>query len=166
MERLFTIGAYGFDSGHFFEVLDEAKVDLFLDIRRRRGVRGRDYAFANAGRLQEELEARGIDYRHVIELAPDQETRTLQDQEDAAQRVARRKRAVLGEAFISAYRQRTLEPFDWDALVKELEGFRRPVLFCVERMPEACHRHLVAARLVEVTGVPVTDLVLEGAQGG
>jgi uncharacterized protein (DUF488 family) len=159
MERLFTIGAYGFDAEAFFDALQRAKVDLFLDLRRRRGVRGRLYSFANARRLQQELEARGIAYRHLIELAPDPATRELQNREDVAQRVAKRQRASLGEAFVADYTQRTLEPFDWEALVRDLEAFQRPVLFCVERAPEACHRHLVAARLVNVTAVPVTDLV-------
>lgn len=129
MERLFTIGAYGFDAQGFFAALQEAQVDLFLDLRRRRGVRGRDYAFANAGRLQRELEARGIFYRHLITLAPDQETRELQSREDAAHRVARRRRETLGDAFIADYTRRTLEPFDWPALLGELEEYRRPVLF-------------------------------------
>jgi hypothetical protein len=67
MERLFTIGAYGFDADHFFDTLQQANVDLFLDIRRRRGVRGSEYAFANANRLQEELEAQagGPHARHT-----------------------------------------------------------------------------------------------------
>ena len=35
MERLFTIGAHGFDSEGFFGALQEVKIDLFLDLRRR-----------------------------------------------------------------------------------------------------------------------------------
>jgi uncharacterized protein (DUF488 family) len=159
MERLFTIGAYGFDAGSFFDALQRAQVDLFLDLRRRRGMRGGLYAFANARRLQEELESRGTAYRHIVELAPDPATRELQHREDAADRVAKRRRTSLGEAFVADYTQRTLEPFDWDALVGELEGFLRPVLFCVERAPEACHRHLVAERLARAAGVSVTDLL-------
>jgi uncharacterized protein (DUF488 family) len=159
MERLFTIGAYGVDAEGFFDALRRAKVDLFLDLRRRRGMRGRSYSFANAGRLTQELEARGVVYRHLIELAPDPATRELQNRQDTAERVAKRQRTSLGAAFIADYTQRTLEPFDWSALARELEAFQRPVLFCVERAPEACHRHLVAARLASVMSVPVTDLM-------
>jgi uncharacterized protein (DUF488 family) len=159
MDRLFTIGAYGWDPETFFQTLEQAQVDLFLDIRRRRGVRGREYAFANATRLQQELETRGITYRHEIGLAPDQVTRDLQARDDAEKRIARRKREALGDAFIADYLERTLEPFDTGVLVDDLMSFRRPVLFCVERAPEACHRHLVAERLAKETGVPVTDLV-------
>jgi uncharacterized protein (DUF488 family) len=159
MERLFTIGAYGFDAESFFAALHKAEVDLFLDLRRHRGVRGSDYAFANAARLQRELQDRGIAYRHLLDLAPDQETRELQSRHDRSERVARRKRTALGEEFVTEYTHRALDPFDWNALMSELEAFHRPVLFCVERTPEACHRHLAAARLAGVAGVPVTDLV-------
>lgn len=159
MDRLFTIGAYGFDAESFFAALEGAKVDLFLDLRRRRGVRGAQYAFGNANRLMAGLEARGIPYRHVIELAPDNATRALQHDEDIAGRVARRQRSSLSDGFISAYRRDTLEPFDWDAFLGELQPFSRPVLFCVEGRPEACHRHLVAERVASLTGVPVTNLL-------
>lgn len=159
MERLFTIGAYGYDAESFFTALQEARIDLFLDIRRRRGIRGPLYTFGNAGRLTKELEARGIDYRHIIDLAPDDATRRLQHEKDADSHIARRERTRLSEEFVMDYTQRTLEPFDWDPLIEELKGVQRPVLFCVERTPEACHRHLVAERLAGLAGVPVSDLV-------
>lgn len=158
MDRLFTVGVYGFDAGSFFDALQRARIDLFLDLRRRRGVRGRVYSFANAGRLTAELELREIAYRHVIELAPDLATRELQRQEDALGRVSARKRTALGETFIADYTRRTLDPFDWDALIAELAQFQRPVLFCVETEPRACHRSLAAARLAGATLVPVTNL--------
>ena len=60
MEHLFTIGAHGYHSGDFFNALRDADIDLFVDIRRRRGMRGRVYSYANATRLQDELQARGI----------------------------------------------------------------------------------------------------------
>jgi uncharacterized protein (DUF488 family) len=159
MERLYTVGVYGWEPESFFDRLEEAKIDLFLDIRRRRGVRGREYAFANAARLQAELERRGIVYRHLLALAPENATRALQTREDQAQGVARRKREALGEAFVDDYTSRTMAPFDWDELIDELQTVQRPVLFCVERSPEACHRGLVARRLAQETGVPVTDLM-------
>jgi uncharacterized protein (DUF488 family) len=159
MERLFTIGAYGYDAKGFFNALRKAEVDLFLDIRRRRGIRGPDYTFGNAGRLTKELAARGIAYRHLIELAPEEETRRLQKQADASEHVPTRRRAQLSQAFIADYTHRTLDTFDWQALIEELHDVRRPVLFCVEASPSACHRHLVAEQLAELTTVPVTHLV-------
>src|SRR5579864_4901548 len=116
MERLFTIGAYGFDADSFFTALQHAKIDLFLDIRRRRGLRGSLYAFANASRLQQELEARNIAYRHLIDLAPDQETRELQNEADEASRLPKRQRESLAPAFVEEYTHRTLEPFDMNQL--------------------------------------------------
>jgi uncharacterized protein (DUF488 family) len=159
MQRLYTIGAYGFEPDTFFDALEKAKIDLFLDIRRRRGVRGRQYSFANASRLQAELGKRGIAYRHVIELAPDNVTRALQAEADKQTGVARRKRSRLGEAFAEDYTRRVLDSFDFHALAQELKEFDRPVLFCVEGAPEACHRSLAAARLAKVADVPVTHLV-------
>ena len=159
MERLYTIGAYGFDEEHFFGQLHDAKVDLFLDLRRRRGMRGTVYSFANAMRLQQELEDRVIVYRHAIDLAPQPETRELQRREDAQARVAKRQRKSLGKTFVDDYTSSTLESFDWEGMIKDLQAFRRPVLFCVERSPEACHRSIVAVRLARDTGILVTDLV-------
>lgn len=158
MERLYTIGAYGFDADHFFGALEDAHVDLFLDIRRRRGIRGPLYTFGNAGRLQEELAKRGIAYRHILALAPDEETRALQREADERSGQPRRDRAALSHAFARDYTERTMEPFDWDALSSDLASVKRPVLFCVERTPDACHRGLVAARLAALAGVPVTHL--------
>lgn len=158
MDELLTIGAYGFTSDSFFVALKDAGIDCFLDLRRRRGVRGAQYAFANAGRLQKELASRHIAYRHVLELAPDEETRDLQGQHDKAMKIARRKREVLGGAFVADYTQRTLRPYDFTSLIADLRQCRRPVLFCVEASPRACHRGLVAARLADLTGVPLRHL--------
>ncbi len=48
LPRIVTLGVYGRSEAEFFATLQHAQVDLFCDIRRRRGVRGRDYAFANS----------------------------------------------------------------------------------------------------------------------
>lgn len=44
LERLLTIGVYGKSETEFFDQLSRAGVDLFRDIRQRRGVRGSQYA--------------------------------------------------------------------------------------------------------------------------
>src|SRR4029079_2390580 len=72
VERVVTIGAYGFTAERFFAALREAGVDTFLDIRQRRGVRGAEYAFANHGRLTASLEGMGIRYLHERGWAPRQ----------------------------------------------------------------------------------------------
>jgi hypothetical protein len=68
--RVGTIGVYGFDADRFFAAVLDARTDLFCDLRARRGVRGREYAFVNARRLEQRLGELGIAYRHFPELAP------------------------------------------------------------------------------------------------
>jgi uncharacterized protein (DUF488 family) len=46
-----TIGVYGWTLERFLDALHETDVGLLVDVRQRRGVRGREYAWANAGRL-------------------------------------------------------------------------------------------------------------------
>ena len=38
IEKIVTIGAYGYDADRFFAALQGAGVDTFCDVRRRRGV--------------------------------------------------------------------------------------------------------------------------------
>jgi hypothetical protein len=158
--RLVTIGAYGWDEEGFFRALVGAEVDFFCDLRARRGVRGSIYAFANSERLQAGLAGLGIRYLHCKELAPSAETRSAQYAADRAAGIAKRQRAVLGQAFIDAYRRERLEGFDSAAFVAGLGPEARvAALFCVEREPAACHRSLLAARLAADLGVEVVHLL-------
>jgi uncharacterized protein (DUF488 family) len=93
--RIVTIGVYGFSEEAFFRTLQEAGVDTFCDIRWRRGVRGREYAFANSARLQKRLAELGIRYLHFRELAPSPELRKRQTAADKAAGVEKRKRTGL-----------------------------------------------------------------------
>ena len=157
--ELFTIGVYGYSEDAFFDSLTTAGIDTFCDIRRRRGVRGSDYAFANATWLQEELAKRGVRYLHLLQLAPTQEVRERQAAVDVTQHVARRKREELSPEFIDAYRACCLSTFDSYQFVRDIgPDARRVALFCVERTAAACHRSLVAARIAEDLGVAVTHL--------
>ncbi|MGH2908226.1 MAG: DUF488 family protein, partial [Solirubrobacteraceae bacterium] len=78
MARIATIGVYGFDGERFVEALDEAGVTMVIDVRQRRGVRGSQYAWANAGRLTRRLAEQRLGYAHHPELAPTTELRELQ----------------------------------------------------------------------------------------
>jgi len=157
--RLVTIGVYGFTAEAFFAALQRAGVDTFCDIRWRRGVRGREYAFANSNRLQQRLAELGIRYLHVRELAPSPALRQRQAAADKAEGVAKRKRAALGELFVTAYREERLAAFDSREFVEQLGPNARVVaLFCVEREPAACHRSLLAERLQGDLGVEVVHL--------
>jgi uncharacterized protein (DUF488 family) len=153
-----TIGVYGFAREGVLAALRDAGVDLLVDVRRRRGVRGSEYAWANAARLQEALAGAGIAYRHLIELAPPAELIRLQGRIDDEAGIARRARAGLSDAFRARYDREVLERVDLAAVAGALADAERPALLCVERLPEACHRALAAEALGAVTGVPVTHL--------
>jgi uncharacterized protein (DUF488 family) len=149
---------YGFTAEEFMRTLGEAEVRRLLDVRQRRGVRGPDYAWANAKRLQAALAEAGIEYEHHPELAPTTELRQLQYAEDARQGVGKRSRTVLAPAYVERYTREILDRADLGALAASLPADGVAALFCVERDPEACHRSLVADRLAAEYGVTVTHL--------
>ena len=154
-----TIGVVGFDAATFFQALVDAQVDTLCDIRRRRAVRGAEYAFANSRRLQERLAALGIRYLHYIDLSPSNELRRQQETADKQEHTARRKRAVLSAQFVQGYEQSVLADFDAAAFAESLGPAAHVVaLLCVEREPAACHRGLLAAKLHKDLGVKVTHL--------
>ncbi len=157
MPDVLTIGAYGWGEATFFPALQSAGVRTFCDIRRRRGVRGHEYAFANAGRLQARLTELGIAYVHRLDLAPSDALRQAQARADAEHRTARRSRAELTPEFAAAFENEVMSGFDAKAFLEEFAGREPVVLFCVERDPQACHRGLVAARLAEA-GATVSHL--------
>ena len=120
-----------------------------LDVRQRRGVRGSEYAWANAARLQAVLAKAGIAYRHHKELAPTTELRQLQYREDERLGVGKRSRRELVPEYVHRYVTEILDGADLAGLVPE--GVPT-VLLCVERDPEACHRSLIADRLAAEYG--------------
>jgi len=153
-----TIGAFGWSESAFFGALVDTRVGLFCDIRRRRGVRGAEYAFVNSARLQARLHELSIPYIHRLDLAPSEAIRRVQAEADAREGIAKRARSRLGDAFVGAYTAEHLEGFDARGFLDET-GSNRPVcLFCVEREPAACHRSLVA-RALEAAGATVEHLV-------
>ncbi len=147
MTEIATIGVYGWDLERFLAALRGRAVTQLLDVRQRRGVRGREYAWANATRLQAALHDAHVDYRHYPELAPTTELRHLQYAEDDRQGVGKRSRSRLAPAYEEGYTREILDRADLDAVVAELRTDGIAALFCVEQDPEACHRSLVAARL-------------------
>lgn len=157
--KIVTIGVYGSSEAAFFEALRAAKVDLFCDIRWRRGVRGADYAFVNSARLQRRLEEMGIRYRHFRELAPSPGLRQRQEKADKALGKSKRQRTALSEAFTCGYREEVLSGFDSGKFVESLGSESQVVaLFCVEREPGACHRSLLAERLRQDLGLEIVHL--------
>jgi uncharacterized protein (DUF488 family) len=144
----------------FLGALHDADVGLLVDVRQRRGVRGREYAWANAQRLQLALAQAGIPYSHHKELAPTTELRQVQYREDDRLGVGKRSRAELAPEYRERYLHEILEQADLGALVAE-PADRVAALFCVEADPRACHRSLVAEQLAEEYGVTVVHLLPE-----
>jgi uncharacterized protein (DUF488 family) len=149
-----TIGVYGFTARTFLEALRETGVGVLLDVRQRRGVRGSEYAWANAARLQAALAEARLEYRHHKELAPTTELRQVQYREDARLGVGKRSRTEYRER----YTREILERLDLAPIVEALPPDAVAALFCVERDPEACHRSIVADRLAAEHGVRVRHL--------
>jgi uncharacterized protein (DUF488 family) len=158
VRRALTIGVYGFTVETFLDALRDANVHRLLDVRQRRGVRGSEYAWANAARLEAALEDAGIEYRHHKALAPTTELRQLQYREDERLGVGKRSRSQLAPEYAERYRREILDGVDLGPVVEELPADGAAALFCVERDPEACHRSLIAARLASEYGVSVAHL--------
>ena len=152
-----TIGVYGFERDSFLATLRDAEVNLVLDVRQRRGVRGSEYAWANSRRLQDALAEAEIGYEHLPELAPTTGLRETQYREDARLGEGKRSRTVLAADYVRGYTEQILDPADLDSIVRFI-GKSRAALLCVERDAEACHRSLIAARLGEEHGFEVLDL--------
>lgn len=160
MNKIVTIGVYGFDAESFFTALQRAGVDTLCDLRRRRGVRGSEYTFANRARLEARLAALGIRYIHRLDLAPSTALREDQHRVDAAEGVDKRQRETLSPAFVEGYRCECLDAFDSRQFAADLgEEARVVALLCVEATPAACHRSLVAARLAQELGLRVEHLL-------
>jgi uncharacterized protein (DUF488 family) len=158
MPRIATIGVYEFDAAGFIGALDEAGVTQLIDIRQRRGVRGPQYAWANAQRLQALLADAQIRYEHHPELAPDTELRHLQYREDDRQGVGKRSRVQLAPEYIRQYTEEILDLVPLEPLVRRLPVHGIGALMCVEATARACHRSLVAQRLADRFGFEVIDL--------
>jgi uncharacterized protein (DUF488 family) len=153
-----TIGVYGWTLESFLTALQAANVRVVLDVRQRRGVRGSEYAWANAVRLQAVVAGAGIEYRHRKELAPTTALRHVQYEEDARQGAGKRSRMELAPEYRERYLREILDRADLGVLVRELPADGVAALLCVERDPEACHRSLVAERLEAEDGASVVHL--------
>ena len=159
MRAVLTIGVYGWTAGAFLSALRDADVRVLLDVRQRRGVRGSEYAWANARRLQDALAEAGIEYRHLKELAPTTELRQLQYREDERRGVGKRSRIELAPEYRERYVREILDTVDLGAVIDGLPANGAAALFCVERDPEACHRSIVADRMAAEHGVAVTHIL-------
>jgi len=154
-----TIGVYGASLEGFLASLHDADVRLLVDVRQRRGVRGREYAWANSLRLQAALAEAAIEYRHHLELAPTTELRELQYREDDRRGEGKRSRSVLAPEYRRRYIEEILDRVDMGAFAAGLPRRHAAALMCVERDARACHRSLIADRLAREHGARVLDLL-------
>ncbi len=154
-----TIGVYNSSEEEFFNKISENYIDVFIDIRQRRGVRGSKYKFVNSIRLQEKLKHMDVRYIHVKDLAPTQEIRDVQKKVDENLSEKKRTREVLGEAFVKQYKQEIIQKYDFPSFVDSLETIHAAnvALFCVEERSEACHRSIVSNKLSKL-GYKIRDL--------
>ena len=168
--KIFTIGVYGYTEDEFFGALVENEIDLFIDIRARRGVRGARYKFVNSSYLQLKLKEMGIGYAHLKELAPPDEIRIEQKRADQQKGTKKRDRAGLSMGFAEAYRKQVLQSYDMQGLFSCARRrseyptdkcLRRPVLFCVEQRPQACHRFLVTEALARQVDAEIEHIEKE-----
>ena len=175
LHTIFTIGVYGSTEESFFGALVENEIELFIDIRARRGMRGSTYRYANSSYLQAKLKDLGIFYAHLKELAPTKEIRALQQRADALHKSSKRDRTALSKAYIKSYKRDILKAYKRKpenrvfaggmlATARQLSMFppadplRHAVLFCVERHPQACHRSLVAEDWKRQLGIKIEHL--------
>ncbi len=130
-----------------------------MDVRQRRGVRGPQYAWANSKRLQDALAKAGVAYEHHAELAPTTAMRKAVYAEDDRRGIARRDRFDLTPEYIESYTRDILGNADLDSVAKTIAERGPAALLCVERVPEACHRSLVATRLADRHGLTIGHLL-------
>lgn len=157
-----TIGGYGHTFQTFFSQLQRYGVDVLVDIRQRRGLRGSTYAFLNATALQGELQHRGIGYLHLRELAPTSTIRDAQKTADKISSINKHSRIGLSEVFESEYKREILGNSDSKRIIVELAPYRKICFFCVEGPAGACHRSLVSKWLSSELDVPIIDIGIDG----
>ena len=160
MINIYTIGVYNSTEEEFYNKLLSNNIDLFCDIRQRRGVRGSLYKFVNSNYLQSKLQSLGIKYLYIKELAPTNDIRQKQKDADKINHETKKQRTQLGEVFAEEYKRQILSHYDFCTLenfIKE-NHIQNMVFFCVEEKASACHRSLVAAELSKINNVKPINL--------
>lgn len=108
MTNIFTIGVYNSTEESYFQKLVDNKIDVFCDIRQRRGVRGSQYKYVNSNYLQSKLAELGIKYIYIKELAPTNEIRQKQKDVDKFNNETKKLRTSLGQVFVNEYNKQIL----------------------------------------------------------
>jgi len=157
---VFTIGVYGFTSQSFFDAIKHERIRVLYDIRRRCGVRGSKYIFANRHRLEESLHELGVRYVPLKSLAPPQELRIQLQSAEKELGISKSDRSCLPGWWIEAYKLACLVPFDFEEFIRGHGDQEQRIAFlCVEQFPEQCHRSIVANELAKKYGLERRDLL-------
>jgi ParB family chromosome partitioning protein len=139
-DTIYTIGYRGQEFSEFLQTLQDAKIDVLVDIRE-----SSDSTYKpeyNGDVLSDRLESEGIEYRHIPELGV-----------PYLVRAAYKDEGIGDSCFESWYRWYIVH--DWHVelaeFADELEGTGRSALMCAERhaTPQKdqsiyCHRHFLA----------------------
>lgn len=161
--KVFTIGVYGWDEQDFVQAIRDAAPGLFVDVRRRRGLRGAIYAWANSTRLQATLAGAGIPYVHRLDVAPSDATRHIVAKDAIADGIGYRDRIILSQEYHDAYGKEVLATFDAEDFAASLgDDVESIMLFCVERVPAACHRSILAEQMARHLGAEVVHILPPG----
>ena len=125
--EIYTMGVYGSSEDSFFKLLIDNEIDAFCDIRQRRGVRGSQYSYVNSNYLQEKLSVMNIRYYYEKLLAPTNEIRQKQKDDDKQKHIDKKQRTELGLVFKSEYIKQILDNYDIDALIDRFvkEGVKK-----------------------------------------
>ena len=151
VKSLYTIGVYQKTEEVFYSQLISNGIEIFCDIRARRGMRGSLYRFVNSKYLQKKLFELNIKYYHLKELAPNREIRKQQNIADKINDTKKKERTLLNEEFIELYEQQVLSNFDLSFFKNDLLlGEQNIVLFCVENHFAACHRSLITKKIIKL----------------
>lgn len=143
MSVVYTIGYEGTDIDRFVETLKVVGIKVLADIRAVAGSRKKGFS---KSALKARLEDEGIIYTHFMELGDPKPGR------DAA-------RAGRYDEFQLIYIGH-LEGVEPQAALEDLSEIVREsptCLLCFERLPETCHRSIVADRLTD-SGVEIFNL--------
>lgn len=158
--KIYTIGVYESTESEFFSKLTGNKIDTLCDIRRRRGVRGRTYAFINSKYLQARLAELDIRYIYAKELAPTKDIREKQWAADKLLGEDKHSRSKIGKEFEDEYRKQILDRFDFSNFIGSLinDGAENIAFLCIEANAKSCHRSIVAERICKMFNCENIDL--------
>lgn len=143
--KLATIGYEGAPQDAVFAALQEAGVDLLIDVRAVTSSRRPGFSKSH---LIAGLPERGIDYLHLKGLGTPREGR-----------LAARSGDLKGLGRIFGAHMRTPEArHDYEELLGLLRGGKKICLMCYEHDPAKCHRTIIAERVRQELGVAIENL--------